>query len=124
MKKTHRRFHASDLTAAKILTQRSAVPAVFSRPTPSNPNNKRSRPVSREDKDRLLRIAKRPRKGPFNTILDHTEPGAGSSAVGGLSEAVLNSGAYDPWNMVEEVEDTREGMETVQVKKFKVRRHF
>ncbi|THU84557.1 P60-like protein [Dendrothele bispora CBS 962.96] len=71
-----KRFSTSSLTSAKILAQRSAVPAVFSRTTTASfskgdtPKRKR---VTQAEKDRLLRIAKRPRKGPFGVILDESE---------------------------------------------------
>ena len=56
------RYSKRQLTSTKILSQRSAVPAVVSRgTTPSGPKK-----ISRADKQRLLRIAKRPRKGPFS----------------------------------------------------------
>lgn len=96
-------------TFLKILSQRSAVPAVTSR--------KRVR-VSNEDKDRLRRIAKRPRKGPLNSIIDPTEPGAGSSMVG-LSEAVKTSGTYDPWEE-RPTEEVKDGLEIVHKKPGKV----
>ncbi|KAJ7105118.1 ribosome biogenesis protein Nop53/GLTSCR2 [Mycena crocata] len=110
------RFKTSELTSTKILAQRSAVPAVVSRPT------KRKSPLSSEDKNRLLRISKRPRKGPFNSIIDPTELGEGSATFE-LSEAVKSSGAYDPWAPAEEVEEIKDGLETVQPKKIKVPVH-
>ncbi|KAJ7173719.1 ribosome biogenesis protein Nop53/GLTSCR2 [Mycena filopes] len=110
------KFKTSELTSTKILAQRSAVPAVVSRPT------KRKSPLSSEDKGRLLRISKRPRKGPFNTVMDPTEFGAGSASLE-LSEAVKNSGSYDAWAPEEEVAEIKDGMETVQPKKVKVPVH-
>ncbi|KAJ7777431.1 ribosome biogenesis protein Nop53/GLTSCR2 [Mycena metata] len=110
------KFKTSELTSTKILAQRSAVAAVVSRPT------KRKSPLSSEDKSRLLRISKRPRKGPFNTIVDPTEFGAGSASLE-LSEAVKNSGSYDPWAPAEEVVEIKDGLETVQPKKVKVPVH-
>jgi hypothetical protein len=62
--------------STKILSQRSAVPAVVSR-VQQNPLDAK---ISRADKERLLRIAKRPRKGPLNAIMDPAEFGAGSVA--------------------------------------------
>lgn len=53
------RYSQQQLTSIKILSQRSAVPAVVSRATKPS-----SAKISRADKERLLRIAKRPRKGP------------------------------------------------------------
>ncbi|KAJ6607012.1 ribosome biogenesis protein Nop53/GLTSCR2 [Mycena sp. CBHHK59/15] len=113
------KFKSSELTSTKILAQRSAVPAVLSRPTTTR---KRKSPLSSEDKNRLLRIGKRPRKGPFNSVMDPTELGAGSASLE-LSEAVKASGAYDPWAPVEEVPEIKDGLETVQPKKVKVPVH-
>jgi hypothetical protein len=91
---------------------------VFSRPTSSSSSQKRKANVSREDKERLLRIAKRPRKGPFNSVQDTSEFQSGEGAVG-LSEAVKASGSYDAW--VEEPEVVLpDGLETVHKKKVKV----
>jgi nucleolar protein 53 len=112
------KFDRSQLTSAKILAQRSAVPAVFSRPTSSSSSQKRKANVSREDKERLLRIAKRPRKGPFNSVQDTSEFQSGEGTVG-LSEAVKASGSYDAW--VDEPEVVLpDGLETVHKKKVKV----
>ncbi|KAJ6485690.1 ribosome biogenesis protein Nop53/GLTSCR2 [Mycena sanguinolenta] len=119
IRKTMPKFKASELTSTKILAQRSAVPAVISRTTA---NKKRKSPLSSEDKERLLRISKRPRKGPFNSIVDPTEFGAGSATLE-LSEAVKSSGAYDPWAPAEEMEEIEDGLETVQPKKVKVPVH-
>jgi nucleolar protein 53 len=91
----------SQLTSAKILAQRSAVPAVSTRAT-SAPSLKRKK-LSHEEKDRLLRIGKRPRRGPFNAVMDPTEPGAGSALME-VSEAVKTSGQYDVWDDEEDVE--------------------
>ncbi|KAI0701935.1 ribosome biogenesis protein Nop53/GLTSCR2 [Cytidiella melzeri] len=84
----------SQLTSTKILAQRSAVPAVATRAT-SGQSLKRKK-LSHEEKDRLLRIGKRPRHGPFNAVMDHTEPGAGSALME-VTEAVKQSGKYDVW---------------------------
>jgi nucleolar protein 53 len=110
------RFSAAQLTSSKILAQRSAVPAVFSRTTTTA--SKRKRGLSREEKDRLMRIAKRPRKGPFNSIMDPSEYAAGSGTVA-LSAAVENSGKYDPW-ITQPVYEVKDGLETVQEKKIRV----
>lgn len=88
------RFSTSQLTYTKILQQRSAVPAVVTHSTSSTPAYKRK--LSHEEKDRLLRMAKKARKGPFNAIMDHTEFGAGSALLE-LSEAAKKSGGYDVW---------------------------
>lgn len=76
--------------------------------------------MSYEEKARLLRIGKRPRKGPFNSIVDPTEFGAGSALLE-LSAAVKNSGGYDAWAPAPQVEELQDGMETVQPKNIKVR---
>lgn len=112
------RYSAAQLTSTKILAQRSAVPAVFSRTSTTTAMGKRKLGLSREEKDRLMRIAKRPRKGPFNSIMDPSEYAAGSGTVA-LSAAVKNSGTYDPW-VPQPVEEVKDGLETVQEKKFKV----
>ncbi|KIP09970.1 hypothetical protein PHLGIDRAFT_102075 [Phlebiopsis gigantea 11061_1 CR5-6] len=88
------RFSSSQLTSARILAQRSAVPAVPSRHI-SSPSLKRKK-VSGEEKERLLRIGKKMRKGPFNAVMDPTELGAGSALLE-LSEAAKKSGGYDVW---------------------------
>lgn len=75
--------------------------------------------MSKEEKDRLLRIAKRPRKGPFNSVLDPSEYEAGHGVVE-LSKAVKESGSYDPWSA--DVEDNEVEEEIMpKVKKVKVR---
>ncbi|KZV75676.1 P60-like protein [Peniophora sp. CONT] len=78
------------LTAAKILAQRSAVPAVHSRSTPSTKSK-----LTRAEKERLLRIGKKDRKGPLNTLVDHTAQGEGSALME-VSHAA-SQGAYDVW---------------------------
>ena len=110
------RYSAAQLTSTKIIAQRSAVPAVFSRTTTTT--GKRKHGLSREEKERLMRIAKRPRKGPFNSIMDPSEYAAGSGTVA-LSEAVKNSGKYDVW-VSQPVNEVKDGLETVQEKKIKV----
>jgi nucleolar protein 53 len=59
------------------------------------------RKLTYEEKDRLLRIGKRMRKGPFNAIIDPTETGAGSALLE-LSEAVKTSGEYNIWSDVQD----------------------
>ena len=68
-----------------------------------------------------MEIAKRPRKGPFNSILDPSEYKAGSGMVG-LSEAVKSSGTHDAWAPEVAMDVLPDGMETVQKKIIKV--HF
>ncbi|KAI0943675.1 hypothetical protein AcW1_002776 [Taiwanofungus camphoratus] len=88
------KFSTSLLTSAKIISQRSAVPAVFSRATSTSSALKRK--LTHEEKGRLLRMGKRPRKGPFNAVIDPTELGAGSAMIE-VSEAAKKSGSYDVW---------------------------
>jgi nucleolar protein 53 len=87
------------LTSAKILSQRSTVPAVVSRATKPFSAN-----ISRADKERLLRIAKRPQKGPLNAFMDPTKFGAGSTSID-VSHAVKHSQGHDLWDVpaVEEI---------------------
>ncbi|KAF9045272.1 ribosome biogenesis protein Nop53/GLTSCR2 [Panaeolus papilionaceus] len=107
IRKTVPKFSSLNLTSTKILSQRSAVPAIISRVTSSSNSKKRkspssSAPLTKEDKERLLSIAKRPRKGPFNAIMDPNEYKPGENAMRlGLSEAVKQSGGYDPWGGIE-----------------------
>jgi nucleolar protein 53 len=61
--------------------------------------------VSHADKTRLLRIGKRPRRGPFNAVMDPTEIGAGSAPLE-VTEAVKESGKYDVWDSLTRVEHT------------------
>lgn len=85
------------LTSSKILAQRSAVPSVISRVLSSD--KKRKTPsVSYADKGRLLQLSKRPRRGPFNAVMDPTEFGAGSALLE-VTEAVKESGKYDVWDV-------------------------
>ncbi|KAF9531185.1 ribosome biogenesis protein Nop53/GLTSCR2 [Crepidotus variabilis] len=111
IRKSLPRYSTAQLTSSKILAQRSAVPAVFSRT--SSGSTKRKAAITREDKERMLRVAKRPRKGPFNSILDPSEYASGST-VFGLSEAVKTSGAYDPWAAQPPPKQVKDGLETVE----------
>ncbi|KAF8551848.1 P60-like protein [Imleria badia] len=108
VRKSIPRHSKMQLMSTKILSQRSAVPAVVSRSTkPSGPK------ISRADKERLLRIAKRPRKGPLNAIMDPAEFGAGSAPID-VSYAVQQSGGHNLWD-VPVVEDiVPDGLEAVQ----------
>lgn len=99
--------------SSKIISQRSAVPAVISRAT--KPSKHRLTPV---DKERLLRIAKKPRKGPFNAIMDPTEFGAGSAAIE-VTDAVKKSGTHDLWTPSVE-ESLPDGLEAVRKRTIKV----
>ncbi|KAH7911482.1 P60-like protein [Hygrophoropsis aurantiaca] len=117
VRKSLPRYTKDQLTATKILNQRSAVPAVFSRPTGTTKHNAGVK-INQADKQRLLRMAKRPVKGPFNTILDPTKFGAGSAIID-VSNAVKNSGGYDAWAPIvgEEVKDGLETVKKATVKK-------
>ncbi|EPS96384.1 hypothetical protein FOMPIDRAFT_1130553 [Fomitopsis schrenkii] len=95
VRRTQPKFSKELLTSSKILAQRSAVPAVFSRTTTSSQLKRKA--LTHGEKDRLLRMGKRPRKGPFNAIMDPTEVGAGSALLE-VSEAAKNSGTYDVWD--------------------------
>lgn len=111
------RFSTSALTSTKILSQRSAVPAVFSRSTSTNAaDRERKNKMSRKEKEKLLRIAKRSRKGPFNTVIDPSEYKAGDGSVE-LSTAAKESGSYDPWGPTGLVEsEAKEGPSLRNVK--------
>ncbi|KAN0094429.1 Ribosome biogenesis protein Nop53/GLTSCR2 [Tylopilus felleus] len=113
VRKSLPRYSKSQLTSTKIISQRSAVPAVSSRST-KLPGTK----ISRADKERLLRIAKRPRKGPFNAIMDPTEFGAGSAAID-VSYAVKHSGGHDLWDAPAVEEIPPDGLETVRKRPIK-----
>ena len=52
--------------------------------------------VTSQEKERLLRIAKRTQRGPFNAVIDPTEPGHGSALLE-PSGAVKHSGRYNIW---------------------------
>ncbi|KAG8921290.1 hypothetical protein FRC03_002639 [Tulasnella sp. 419] len=90
------------LKSTMILAARSAIPSVSSRskapsfalPKKAAPGAKR---LSNEEKQRLLKIARRKHKGPFNSYVDPTQFGAGS-AIMTPSEAVKESGKYDIWD--------------------------
>ncbi|KAI0372350.1 P60-like protein [Pilatotrama ljubarskyi] len=95
VRKTLPKFSERVLTSTKILSERSAVPAVFSRTTASSKAEKR-KAVSHDDKSRLLRMSKRMRKGPFNAYVDPNQVGEGSAMLE-LSEAAKKAGEYDVW---------------------------
>ncbi|KAI0033005.1 ribosome biogenesis protein Nop53/GLTSCR2 [Vararia minispora EC-137] len=102
------KFSTRSLTAHKILSQRSAVPAVFSRPTStaSTSSNKRPGHVTRKEKERLLKIARKDRRGPLNSYVHHDQVGEGSALME-VSNAVRESGKYDVWGMEEAVKGTK-----------------
>ncbi|PSS34225.1 hypothetical protein PHLCEN_2v1735 [Hermanssonia centrifuga] len=116
VRKSLPKFSTSLLSSAKILAQRSAVPALQSRTTSSSLKRKT---LTHEEKDRLLRMGKRVRKGPFNAVIDPTEVGAGSAMLE-MSEAVKSSGQYDMWNRNGSEEITPE-WETISSKPKKVK---
>ena len=99
VRKTLPKFSERVLTSTKILSQRSAVPAVFSRATPSEnagPAGSKRKAVTHDDKTRLLRMSKRLRRGPFNAFVDPNQLGEGSAMLE-LSEAAKTAGTYDVW---------------------------
>ena len=89
VRKSLPRFSRTTLRSHQIISQRSAVPAVHAR--------SRKSLVSPRDKERLLRIARKDRRGPLNSIVDPSQPGAGSALLE-VSEAVKKSGQYDMWS--------------------------
>ncbi|KAG8216204.1 ribosome biogenesis protein Nop53/GLTSCR2 [Butyriboletus roseoflavus] len=92
VRKSLPRYSKLQLTSTKILSQRSAVPAVVSRATkPFGPK------ISRADKERL----------------DPTEFGAGSAAID-VSYAVKHSGRHNLWDVPAVEEIVPDGLETVQ----------
>ncbi|KAI0827318.1 P60-like protein [Trametes gibbosa] len=95
IRKTLPKYSERVLTSTKILSERSAVPAVFSRPTASS-NPAKRKAVSHDDKTRLLRMGKRLRKGPFGAYVDPDQVGEGSALLE-LSEAAKKAGEYDVW---------------------------
>ncbi|KAH9947852.1 P60-like protein [Amylocystis lapponica] len=94
VRKAFPKFSREQLTSTKILAQRSAVPAVFSRTIAPSPKR---RLLTHEEKGRLLRMGKRARRGPFDAVMDPTELGAGSAMLE-VSEAARESGGYDVWS--------------------------
>ncbi|KAI9464053.1 tumor suppressor protein Gltscr2 [Lactarius psammicola] len=92
VRKSLPRFSRASLKSHQIITHRSAVPAVYARPRKSL--------VSARDKERLLRIARKDRRGPLNSIVDPSQPGEGSALLE-VSEAVKKSGQYDVWSAAE-----------------------
>lgn len=112
VRKSLPRFSKDQLMSSKIISQRSAVPAVISHAT--KPSKHKLTPA---DKERLLRIAKKPRKGPFNAIMDPTEFGAGSASID-VTDAVKNSGTHDLWTPTVE-ESLPDGLEAVRKRTIK-----
>ncbi|KAI0301313.1 ribosome biogenesis protein Nop53/GLTSCR2, partial [Russula brevipes] len=90
VRKSLPRFSRTTLRSYQVISQRSAVPAVYARP--------RRSVVSPREKERLLRIARKDRRGPLNSIVDPSQPGKGSALLE-VSEAVKKSGQYDMWSV-------------------------
>ncbi|KAI4520772.1 P60-like protein [Schizophyllum commune Loenen D] len=89
------------LTSLAILNERSAVPAVVGM-------KRKPAPVSKAEKERLLRTAGRTKRGPLGSHVDGSEMGKGSALME-LSEAVKESGKYDVWgNSVVDADMTEE----------------
>ena len=107
------------LTSLAILNERSAVPAVVGM-------KRKPAPVSKAEKERLLRTAGRTKRGPLGSHVDGSEMGKGSALME-LSEAVKESGKYDVWgNSVVDADMTEEEEppETIKPKPVKVRREL
>lgn len=114
MRKTLKK--SKPLRSTLILAQRSAIPAVFSR-SPSESASRAKLGLSHEEKDRLLRIGKKNRKGPFNAIVDPTQQGEGSALLE-PSEAVKQSGTYDVWMDEGSDEEVIRALKTDEAKDF------
>ncbi|KZT26047.1 tumor suppressor protein Gltscr2 [Neolentinus lepideus HHB14362 ss-1] len=118
VRKTLPKYSKAALTSTKILSQRTAVPAVFSRVS-SSASGKRK--LTQEEKERLLRMGKRARRGPLNSYIDETETGNGSALLE-VGEAAKKSGGYDIWSSGKESEteaEVKDGLEHVQKKQVK-----
>lgn len=91
VRKSLPRFSRDQLMSAKILARRSAVPAVVSRVMKA--------PTARltpAEKERLLRLTKRPFKGPFNSLVSPKQVDLRSTPLD-VSHAARASGKYDIW---------------------------
>ncbi|RDX45800.1 P60-like protein [Lentinus brumalis] len=98
VRRTLPKFSERVLTSTKILSQRSAVPAVFSRATENAAKaGTKRKVVTHDEKTRLLRMGKRLRQGPFNAYVDPNQVGEGSAMLE-LSEAAKEAGKYDVWS--------------------------
>ncbi|KAI6019126.1 P60-like protein [Pisolithus marmoratus] len=113
LRKSLPRYSRAQLTSTKIISARSAVPAVTSRTRITTKQK-----LTPAEKSRLLRLAHRTRKGPFNAVMDPTEFGAGSALIE-VSHAVRESGTRDLWapTVEESVPDGLESVKPVVVKK-------
>ncbi|KAI0767353.1 P60-like protein [Fomes fomentarius] len=96
IRETLPKFSERVLTSTKILSQRSAVPAVFSRAAEKAAVGTKRKVVTQDEKSRLLKLGKRLRKGPFNAYVDPNQVGEGSAPLE-LSEAAKKAGTYDVW---------------------------
>ena len=100
VRKTLPKFSERVLTSTKILSQRSAVPAVFSRGPSSSATKlekRKASAVTHDEKGRLLRMGKRLKRGPFGAFVDPNQVGEGSAMLE-LSEAAKKAGTYDVWS--------------------------
>jgi nucleolar protein 53 len=70
--------------------------------------------LSSADKDQLLRIGKRPRKGPLNAYVDETELGKGSALF--EPSAAAKQVGYNVWNADEDQTDVPETVRKVDPK--------
>jgi len=86
------RHTSPKLTSAKIFAKRSAIPAVVSRVLP--PSRKK---VYGSICELCRENSSTPRRGPFNSVMDPTEVGAGSALLE-ITEAVKESGKHDVWS--------------------------
>ncbi|KAI6039171.1 P60-like protein [Pisolithus marmoratus] len=113
IRKSLPRYSRAQLTSTKIISARSAVPAVTSRTRITTKPK-----LTHAEKSRLLRLAHRTRKGPFNAVMDPTEFGAGSAPIE-VSHAARESGTRDLWapTVEESVPDGLESVKPVVVKK-------
>lgn len=70
--------------------------------------------MSYAEKERLLKLGKKNRRGPLNSVVDHDQVGEGSALME-VTEAVKESGKYNVWD-ADDVEENKS--------KFKVRSVF
>ncbi len=95
------KFSERVLTSTKILAQRSAVTAVFSRAAASSTSTstklEKRKAIPHDEKSRLLRMGKKLRRGPFDAYVDPDQVGEGSAMLE-LSEAAKKAGSYDIWS--------------------------
>src|SRR5882762_1257914 len=87
VRKSLSRFSTSNLTSHKILSQRSAVPALY--PRPNAPSKWKSPSLTHAEKARLLRMRKALRRDLFDQSREQ-----GSRLA---SDEPKASGKYDVW---------------------------